>query len=109
MEKQKLSEFEMREIEAFWDWVKEHKDDVDISFYDDEHFYLYLPFDAEMLNAFTDQYQWHCEESGCPCKIGMNGLSIPVNRLECGYGFTMTDLWENRPDGIEDTLGKNLW
>ena len=109
MEQQKLDELQMGEIESFWDWVKEHKDDVFVDFYDEEHFYLYLPFDYEILNAFTDQYQYFCEETGCPCKIGMTGICIRVKEIEGGYGFTMTDLWENRPDGIEDTLGKNLW
>lgn len=108
MDKQKLSEFQMGEIEAFWEWVLEHKDDVAVDFYDNEHFYLYLSFDPGMLNAFTEQYQWNCEERGCPCRIGMNGLSIPVKEIEGGYGFTMTDLWENRPEGIEDEIGENL-
>lgn len=109
MDGKKIRESQMGEIESFWAFVQEHKEDVFVDFYDEEHFYLYLPFDHGILNAFTDQYQYYCEETGCPCKIGMSGICIHVNEIEGGYGFTMANLWENRPDGIENGLGKNFW
>lgn len=109
MEKQKLSEFEMREIEAFWDWIKKNKENIDLQYIDENRFYLYLPFDSDMLNEFTDQFQHFCEGGGLPCEITTTEIVITVDDIEGGYGFTMTDLWENRPNGIEDTLGKNLW
>lgn len=49
MAKQKLSEFQMREIESFWDWIKENKEDVDVQYYDKNMFYLYLPFDHDIF------------------------------------------------------------
>ena len=109
MVERKLSEFQMKEIESFWDWIKENKENVDLQYIDENRFYLYLPFDCDMLNEFTNKFQYFCEEGGLPCEITTTDIVITVDDIEGGYGFTMTDLWENRPDGIENELGENLY
>lgn len=109
MAKQKLSEFQMRKIESFWDWIKENKENVDVQYYDKNMFYLYLNFDHDMLNEFADRFQYYCEEGGVPCILFTTSICIPIENIENGYGFSLEDLWENRPDGIENEIGENLY
>ena len=96
-------------IKDFWEWIAEHSDDVGVQFMDDDRFYLYIAFDHDILEEFTNRYQYHVEEGGCSCLIQTNGLCFDLRNLEGGYGFTMKELWDNRPKGIEDTLGGNLY
>lgn len=104
-----LGEFERNEIQDFWKWIAEHKDDVGIQYISEKKFWLYLALDHDILNEFTDQFQWLCEEGGCPCHITTTCLCFEMTALEGGYGFTMQELWDNRPEGIEDTLGANVY
>lgn len=96
-------------IEDFWNWVQKNKDDVAIEFHERKKLYLYVAFDREALNSFTSEYQAFCEEGGCPSEIQMNDICIDAEKILGGYGFTMQDVWNARPAGIENELGKNIW
>ena len=97
-------------MKDFWDWIAEHCDDVGVQYIDDtQTFYLYVAFGHDISNAFTERYQYQCEDGGCPCKMSMNGLCFNVSDLEGGCDFTMKDLWEARPAGIENTTGANIY
>jgi len=104
-----IGEFERAEIESFWEWIAAHKDDVGIQFISEKKFWLYLALDHDILNDFTSEFQYLCEEGGFPCRIALNCIIIDVVELESGYEFTMRELWEHRPEGVEDTLGANVY
>lgn len=104
-----LTEFAKSQIQSFWNWISEHRDDVDIQYLGENKMLLYIPFDYDMLNEFTNRYQYDCEEGGCTCTIQTNGLCVDLKTLEGGYGFSMQDLWNGRPNGIEDLLGVNIY
>ena len=104
-----LDKFAINKIHEFWGWINERKEDVGVQYLDENNFWLYMAFDHDMLNEFTDRYQYHCEEGGCQCLMQMNSLCFNVVDLEGGYGFTMKELWDNRPEGIEDILGANIY
>lgn len=104
-----VTEFAKNQIQSFWDWILEYRDDVDIQYLGENRMLLYIPFDHDMLNEFANRYQYDCEEGGCACTIQTNGLCIDLKTIEGGYGFTMQDLWDNRPNGIEALLGANIY
>ena len=104
-----LGEFERNEIASFWEWISDHKEYVDVQYIDKDRFYLYVALEHDILEEFIDQYQGTCEEGGCKCLLQVNGLCFDIAALEGGYGFTMKELWDSRPDGIEDLLGGSLY
>ena len=104
-----LDEFERNIISDFWNWTEKNQQYVDVQFRDNDNFWLYIGFDEDTLNSFTDEWQGLCEEGGCKCKIMMTCLCFDMKTIMGGYGFTMTELWENRPKGIEDVLGSLLY
>lgn len=63
--------------------------------------YLYLALEHDIINAFTDEFQGSVEEHGLDCMLQMNGICIDVENIMGGYGFTMNELWENRPNDLK--------
>lgn len=104
-----LGEFERNEIQIFWKWIEAHKDDVGIQYNSEKDFWLFLAQDHDILDKFTTDFQGFCEEGGLPCRLTLTCIVIDVAELEGGYGFTMKELWDNRPEGIENTLGANIY
>jgi hypothetical protein len=95
-------------IKDFWNWVQEHKDDVAVQFCNEKECWLYIGFDRDTLDSFTENWQGECEEYGCPAKIQMNDICVDMKEILGGYGFTMRTVWDARPVGIEDELGSNF-
>lgn len=102
-------EFASEEIKSFWTWISENKDYVGVQYNNNTQFWLYIGFDQATLNSFTNQYQHLLEEYGFDCTMTMTAITFDVTKMENGYGFTMDELWENRPTNIENTLGDMLY
>lgn len=93
------------ESKIFWEWISAHKDYVVVEFNGEDKCFLYIGFDEDTLNDFTEMWQYRIEERGTNCKIMMNCLCFKLFNIEGGFGFTMQELWNDRPKGIEDILG----
>ena len=87
-------------INEFWEWCKDNQENIIVDLHGDD-LYLYLEFDRDVLNSFVDEFQGFVEESGLDCILQMNGICIDVKNVMGGYGFTMKELWKNRPNDIE--------
>lgn len=86
-----------------------NKDYVEVQFYSEKTFWLYIGFDEDTLNSATDRWQYRFEEGRNPCTMMMNCNCFELKVFEGGFGFIVTDLWENRLKGIEDLLGECLY
>lgn len=87
-------------INEFWEWCKDNQENIIVDLHGDD-LYLYLEFDRDVLNSFVDEFQGFVEECGLDCNLQMNGICIDVKNIMGGYGFTMKELWKNRPNDIE--------
>ena len=87
-------------INEFWEWCKDNQENIIVDLHGDD-LYLYLEFDRDVLNSFVDEFQGFVEECGLDCILQMNGICIDVKNIMGGYGFTMKELWKNRPNDIE--------
>ena len=87
-------------IAGFWDWCNDNKDYIIVEMHRDT-LYLYLALEHDIINAFTDEFQGSFEEHGLDCMLQINGICIDVENIMGGYGFTMNELWENRPNDLE--------
>jgi len=95
-------------INDFWNWVKAFKDNVSVLFCNEKECWLYIGFDRDTLDSFTENWQEVCEEYGCPATVQMNDICIDMEKILGGYGFTMQSVWNARPAGIEDKCGSNF-
>jgi len=89
------------EIDAFWEFVKDHIEDMVVEPRERENdTYIWLSFD--ILDDFTNTYQGLCEEGGFEVKIQMGAISTKASDLLWGYGIkNYLDVWKKRPKGIE--------
>lgn len=100
-----LDKFQNDVIQSFWDWIEEHKEYVFVQYYDENNCFLFIAHEHEIIEEFTNRYQYDCEENGCDAKLQMNSICFDLRDIESGYGFSMKELWDNRPAGIEDSFG----
>ena len=93
-----LSALAEREIKSFWEWVADHKDYASVEKYADSEYYMFLEFDEDTLKDFTRQFLWLLDDGGVACNICLDYICIDVNDIMGGFGFTLDDLWERRPE-----------
>lgn len=93
-------EFKKSVMDDFWDWCNDNKDYIIVEMHRDT-LYLYLALEHDIINAFVDYFQGSVEECGLDCNLQMNSICIDVEKFMGGCGFTMKELWENRPYDLE--------
>lgn len=92
-------------IQEFWEWIAEHKEYVDMQYHDENTLFLYIAFEKEIIKAFIGRYEYYICEGGVKAILQNNSICFDLRDIESGYGFSMKDLWDNRPAGIEDSFG----
>ncbi|WP_206457902.1 hypothetical protein [Anaerovorax sp. IOR16] len=85
-------------IQEFWKWVLAHQDNETVVEYDGNR-ELCIWVDTNDLEEFVDRYIAD-SESRLEATIFNGHIYIKLIEFLGGYGFSMNDVWELRPNNL---------
>lgn len=97
----KLDELQKSVIKDFWDMIVEHKDACMVQWFEeDESLMLYIKLEYEGMKLLNEISESLDVEDSIVMSLHLNDIMIDAYTFIDGYGITIEELWEEKPDDL---------